>query len=324
MFYFGLDLGQTSDPSAGIILEAHGEGDERTYDCRHIEQYRLGPVTRISCGPSSDLCDREPLWGQCTFVIDHTGVGRPIFDMFLEAKLEPIGITITGGAGWHRETFRQWHVAKIQLVGTVQRFLQSGRLRIGAKLPHAGTLQKELRDFRVKISKAANETYESTRRRPRRSGVEPRHCALCRGASGPQMAPCGDISWREGLPVLIRGASSAGAWWRRAEVWRQPQERLRSLLSKAVENLAAASRKATSKPRSRCLKAVGMYGDGTMNAIHEQDPEKLIRQQAEAQVDREGVPRNTLLAMAEHLDNAAWRHRLAEVEAEIRRTYLDE
>jgi sulfur relay (sulfurtransferase) DsrF/TusC family protein len=72
------------------------------------------------------------------------------------------------------------------------------------------------------------------------------------------------------------------------------------------------------------LKAVGMYGDGTMNAIFEQDPEKLIRQQAEAQIDREGVPRNALVAMAENLDTAAYRTRLAEVEAEVRRTYLAE
>ncbi len=105
---------------------------------------------------------RVPLRGQCTLVIDHTGVGRPVFDMFVEAKIQPIiGITITGGASWHRETRSQWHVSKIQLVGTVQRFLQSGRLRIGATLPHARTLQKELQDFRVKISKAANEIYDS-------------------------------------------------------------------------------------------------------------------------------------------------------------------
>jgi hypothetical protein len=39
--------------------------------------------------------------------------------------------------------------------------LQSGRLRIGARLPHGATLQKELRDFRIKISKAANETYDA-------------------------------------------------------------------------------------------------------------------------------------------------------------------
>jgi hypothetical protein len=111
---------------------------------------------------------------------------------------------------------------------------------------------------------------------------------------------------------------------RRAEVWRQPQERLRSLLSKAVENLGQAVESGDLKVSIELLKAVGMYGDGTMNAIGEQDPEKLIRQQAEAQVDREGVPRNALLAMAENLDNVAWRHRLAEVEAEIRQQYLGE
>jgi hypothetical protein len=125
--------------------------------------------------------------------------------------------------------------------------------------------------------------------------------------------------WRRQHPVFMAELER-----RRAEVWRQPQERLRSLLNKAVENLAAAVEAGDLKASIEALKAVGLYGDGTMNTIFEQDPETLIRQQAEAQVDREGVPKNALLAMAENLDNAAWRHRLAEVEAEIRRPYLDE
>ena len=160
-FYFGLDLGQISDPSASIILEAHGDGDERIYNCRHIEQYRLGTSYPSMVRSVGAMLDREPLRGQCTLAIDFTGVGAPVFDMFTETGLQAIGILITGGASWHRETPRQWHVAKILLVGMVQKFLQSGRLRIGAKLPQAGLLQKELRDFRVKISKAANETYEA-------------------------------------------------------------------------------------------------------------------------------------------------------------------
>lgn len=161
MFYFGLDLGQTQDPTASIILDAHGEGDTRAYDVRHIEQYKLGTSYPRIVESVGDLLDREPLADDCTLIIDHTGVGRPIYDMFVDVKRQPIGITITSGTTWHRETPRQWHVAKILLVGIVQKFLQSGRLRIGAKLLHASTLQKELRDFRVKISKAANETYES-------------------------------------------------------------------------------------------------------------------------------------------------------------------
>jgi hypothetical protein len=160
-FYFGLDLGQISDPSAAIILEAHGDEGERTYDVRHIEQYTLGLTYPRIVASVVALLDRAPLAGDCTLAIDHTGVGKPVFDMFTEEIRQPIGITITGGTSWHRETAHQWHVSKIQLVGTVQRFLQSGRLRIGATLPHAATLKKELRDFRVKISKAAHETYDA-------------------------------------------------------------------------------------------------------------------------------------------------------------------
>ena len=54
-----------------------------------------------------------------------------------------------------------------------------------------------------------------------------------------------------------------------AEVWRQPQERLRSLLSKAVENLAAAIKDGGLKASIEILKAVGLCSDDTLNAIHE-------------------------------------------------------
>ncbi len=149
--------------SACIILEAHGDHEERTYDARFLEQYRLGTSYPSIVQAVGTLLDREPMAGDCTLAIDHTGVGRPVFDMFRAENRQPIGITITGGVGWHVDPndHNQWHVAKIQLVSMVQRFLQSGRLRIGAKLPHAGTLQAELRNFRVKISKAANETYDA-------------------------------------------------------------------------------------------------------------------------------------------------------------------
>src|SRR5262245_966735 len=101
-FYLGLDLGQISDPSASIILEAHGDGDERTYDCRHIEQYKLGTSYPSTVKSVQVLLGREPLKDDCTLAIDHTGVGRPIFDMFTESGMQATGITITGGVQWHR------------------------------------------------------------------------------------------------------------------------------------------------------------------------------------------------------------------------------
>jgi hypothetical protein len=48
-----------------------------------------------------------------------------------------------------------------------------------------------------------------------------------------------------------------------------------------------------------------------------------VRQQAVVQLEREGTPKNALTAMLENLDTAAYRARLAEVEAEIRVPYLD-
>jgi hypothetical protein len=110
---------------------------------------------------------------------------------------------------------------------------------------------------------------------------------------------------------------------RRADLWRSSTERLRSGITKAIENLLGAVEAGDLKASIALLKTVDLYGHGAMNRINEFDPEKLIRRQAEAQVEREGVPRNTLLAMTEHFDSAAWRQRLEEVEAELRRTYVE-
>jgi hypothetical protein len=161
-FYLGLDLGQALDPTAAVVLEGHGEPEARVYDVRYIEQFRLGTSYPDVVRAVQVLLSRPPLAADnVPLVIDHSSVGRAIYDMFVEAGLQPIGITITGGSTWHRESPWEWYVSKILLVGTVQKLLQSGRLRIGARLQHASTLQKELRDFRVKMSKAAHETYEA-------------------------------------------------------------------------------------------------------------------------------------------------------------------
>jgi hypothetical protein len=110
---------------------------------------------------------------------------------------------------------------------------------------------------------------------------------------------------------------------RRADLWRSSAERLRSGITKAIENLLGAVEAGDLKASLALLKAVDLYGDGAMNHINALDPETLIRQQAEAQVDKEGVARNSLTAMVENMNNEAWRRRLSEVEAEIRQRYAE-
>jgi hypothetical protein len=124
--------------------------------------------------------------------------------------------------------------------------------------------------------------------------------------------------WRHEHPLFMATLAR-----RRAEVWRAPQEKLRALLVKAVENLAAAVDAGDWKASIEVLKAVGMYGNGTMNAIGEQDPERLLQAQAEAQLDHEGIPRNEHAMLAGLLETTAYRERLKEITTELRRIYLE-
>jgi hypothetical protein len=95
-----------------------------------------------------------------TLVIDRTGVGRAIFDLFLAEGLTPIGITITGGDQVVRDG-GSYHVPKRDLVGVVQALLQGGRLKVAAALPEAATLTRELETFRVKLSAAGHDSYDA-------------------------------------------------------------------------------------------------------------------------------------------------------------------
>jgi hypothetical protein len=162
-FYCGLDLGKLGDPSALAVLERLEEGDYRRYECRHLHRFPLRTRYTAIVESVGELLDRAPVAGACQLVIDHTGVGVAVAELFDEAGIPYIGVTITGGVGWHRDPQhpRQYYVSKHLLVSTVQKFLSSEAIGISKHLPEAETLRTELRDFRVKISKAANETYES-------------------------------------------------------------------------------------------------------------------------------------------------------------------
>jgi hypothetical protein len=105
---------------------------------------------------------------------------------------------------------------------------------------------------------------------------------------------------------------------RRAEVWGTAGERLRSLMSKAVENIAQAIEDGNLTASWELLKCTSMYG-GVVNVLSETDPEKIIKAQAEAQVQREGIPEDATDAMLINLTkNDAYLRRLAEVTADLR------
>jgi hypothetical protein len=101
--------------------------------------------------------DYEPT---ITLVVDATGVGAAVVDLFRRADLpgRMIAVTITGGDAVTRDG-NTARVPKRDLASSVQVALQSGRLRIAQGLTLAPVLQSELLNFRVKISLTGHDSY---------------------------------------------------------------------------------------------------------------------------------------------------------------------
>ena len=100
--------------------------------------------------------------GDSHLVVDGTGVGAPVVDLFREGGLSPISVTITGGDATTHEG-GNWHVPKRDLVGTLQVLFQTGRLKVAEELPEAQTLVNELMAFQVKISATGHDSYGAWR-----------------------------------------------------------------------------------------------------------------------------------------------------------------
>ena len=127
---------------------------------RHLERLRHVSYSAI-VEQVRALLARPPLAdAEVTLLVDHSGVGRAVFDQMQVIGLYPRGITITGGTDV-AVTPQGWNVPKRDLITATQVMLQDGRLRIAAGLEHAATLTKELADYRVKISQTGHDSYDA-------------------------------------------------------------------------------------------------------------------------------------------------------------------
>jgi hypothetical protein len=195
-WYVGLDLGQAQDytalaaveqteapaPTADAdiipapapdIGEAQAEAPTANrpakplphFAVRHLNRWQLGTPYPAIVADVAALLAADPL-KRCTLCVDATGVGRAVIDLFRQAKLparlSPITITAGHSASLAGDG---WHVPKKDLVAIMQTLLQGRRLGIARRLPEAETLKRELAAFRVKVTAAANETFEAWRER---------------------------------------------------------------------------------------------------------------------------------------------------------------
>jgi hypothetical protein len=180
----GCDLGQSSDPTAIAVIEhtcgVHDAGSDferhightthlqtpaEQINVRHLERLPLGLAYPTQVQHVANLLARPPLCAtennkRAELVIDQTGVGAAVGDIFLDAGLKPIiRVTITAGNETKWAGLDRWHVAKTILISNVDAMLHTGTLRFASALSEAGAMKDELQDFRRKLSDAGRATY---------------------------------------------------------------------------------------------------------------------------------------------------------------------
>jgi hypothetical protein len=168
--FVGLDLGQRSDPSALAVLEDADAWQqetgtwERALSVRHLKRWPLGTKYPAIVEDARSMLASPKLLDP-VLIVDETGCGAAVCDLFEQAEIRGImrRVWITAGHAVKRdEASARWNVPKKALVSILQSLMQRNKLAV-AKLPERAVLMKELLNFRVKISAAANELFAAWR-----------------------------------------------------------------------------------------------------------------------------------------------------------------
>ena len=170
-YLFGLDLGQSQDYSALVIIERSvivcGPRDPISYAypsklrwvVRHVKRFALGtPYTEVT-NAVAELLRHPSIDAPATLAVDATGVGAPVVEL-LKAALKGLpgerqrrlcGVTITSGesASSNGNALR---VPRDHLIAGLEVKLQSGQLLIGDTVHNADKLIEELCAFKRKPS----------------------------------------------------------------------------------------------------------------------------------------------------------------------------
>jgi hypothetical protein len=177
--FVGLDLGQARDHTAVCVIQRDVDTGVRFDYVRWLRtQYESRPEYCIRYLERLPLQVAYPdvvnavdvlmgsLEGPSTLIVDATGVGAPVVDLFLRARLrcEILPVVITPG---HTQTVspsapggRLWHhVPKRDLVLGLQLALQQQKLSVAEGLAHFPHFSDELRSMQLRLTPAGNTQF---------------------------------------------------------------------------------------------------------------------------------------------------------------------
>jgi hypothetical protein len=150
-FVVGVDLGQARDPTAiCIVKKIDGTSRRPLFYCGFLQRVPLGTTYPSIIAHVGRLMERLP--GPAALAIDMSGVGRPVYDLFVYAGFSPTGITITSGDSVTRESSNILRIPKLTLISRTSALLHSAQLKIQKNLADAPTLIRELGGMRANFT----------------------------------------------------------------------------------------------------------------------------------------------------------------------------
>jgi hypothetical protein len=171
-FTVGVDIGQAVDPTAIAVVESEvavrcfydqwddlrqvPEGVE--HRLRHLERLPLRTAYPLQVAHVRGLL-AAPELRDAELVIDESGVGRAVGDLFEQDGLRPHRVTITAGLEESRAGERVWRVPKVALVSRLQAALHAKELKLSPGLAELRALQQELAEFRMRFTPVGNAVF---------------------------------------------------------------------------------------------------------------------------------------------------------------------
>jgi hypothetical protein len=163
-YLIGLDLGQTNDYTAVSILQPVGS----KLRLRHLDRLPLGMSYPNQVRAIQALYNK--LEGRRTLIIDRTGIGRAIYDMFREGGLNPVGVTFTSGEKTIRLMQKtptglkprpEFRTPKLEIVSALNLVMQQGHLQIARGLKYGDVLTNELKDFEMQVRPTGHVSFNA-------------------------------------------------------------------------------------------------------------------------------------------------------------------
>lgn len=148
----GLDLGQQNDYSVLSVFTVKFNEDNRAlYELPYLKRFRLKTSYVDIVDQVIAIINKYNLLLNYSLIVDYTGVGRPVVDLFRQKHLNPVALSITGGIKTNWVTNVEVNVPKKDIVTYLQLVLQNNRIAIAHDLPLLRTLTQEFLSFQLKI-----------------------------------------------------------------------------------------------------------------------------------------------------------------------------